>query len=111
MAERGRGAPTPPTDTTVHDRDWAVNEITGGRYERTAFVDVDMADLLNQGSTSTGCVFRGVFSHVDLTDAWLHGADFTQADLPGIDPTTVTLTVARIEPAQAIALALGLRVG
>lgn len=58
------------------------------------------------------------FTRVDLSDAWLHGVDFTKADLRGsdlssLDPSVVTLTGARIEPEQAItiALAMGLRIG
>lgn len=204
VAERRRGTPTPPTDTTVLDRDWTVNEVVGATYERTLFVDVDMADLLNRGSTFRECVFRGVefnasthteaaflnctfvrceffdatftdcklvgsvfdggsfdvlrvsggdwsfvglpgadlrrasftglrmndvdltgakcagaaFTEVDLSDAWVHGADFTGADLrgsdlSGIDITSATLTGARIEPEQAVAIALtlGFRIG
>jgi uncharacterized protein YjbI with pentapeptide repeats len=66
----------------------------------------------------TGTRFEGATLHrVDLSGAWLHratltGCDLRGSDLSALDPRTVELKDAIIDPVQAmvIATALGLQV-
>lgn len=203
MADRKHGIPAPPTETTVRSADWDGRDLTGETYRRVLFVDVDMTELINRGSSFEECSFRNVRFNVsehedalflnctfsrcsffdatfkgckltgsmfdgcsygllkvdggdwsfvglpgadlrgsalygvrlreadltgvrlegaevrrcDLAGAWLHSADLTGCDLRGsdlgdLDPHTVKLNKAIIDPYQAtiVATALGLEV-
>jgi len=203
MADRKHGEPAPETTSTIRDEDWDGRDLDGERFERVAFIDVDMIELQNKGAVFTECSFRGVrlnasthsaaafinctftrcaffdatftgckmtgsmfdgctldllkvaggdwsfvglpgakldsatitdvrmreadltgarcagatLRRVDLSGAWLHRADLSRADLrgsdlTGLDPLTVELKGAIIDPYQSviIAMALGLEV-
>ncbi len=70
MAEPGRGAPVPRTDTVVRDADWTDEDMAGRDYERVAFLDMDLTELVDESSTFTDCTFTGSrFNASTHTDA------------------------------------------
>lgn len=80
MAERRHGAAGPITETTVRSTEWDGQDQIGQTHERVAFIDVDMTELLNEGSTFTECVFRGVrFNASTHTDAAFLNCTFPAA--------------------------------
>src|SRR5258708_1932655 len=94
--------------------DWSFAGLPGADLRGTAFEDVRMREADLTGARCEGATFR----QVDLSGGWFHGADLSRADLRGsdlssLDPLTVQLKGAVIDPYQAvvIATALGLQVG
>ncbi|GAA1553955.1 pentapeptide repeat-containing protein [Actinomadura kijaniata] len=95
----------------VEGGDWSFTGLPGADLRRASFTGVRMreADL-----TGARC---GALREVDLSGAMLHRADLSDCDLRGseissIDPLTVRLVGAVIDPRQAVVLAtaLGLEV-
>jgi fluoroquinolone resistance protein len=60
MADRMHGAAAPQTTSTVRNEDWPGRDLSGESYELVAFVDVDMMEMVNDGTVFSGCAFRGV---------------------------------------------------
>src|ERR1700677_1397033 len=60
MAERKHGERAPETTSTGRDEDWDGRDLDRERFERVAFVDVDMMELRNTGAVFTECAFKGV---------------------------------------------------
>lgn len=60
MAERLHGRPTPPTETTVRSKEWDGRDLEGEHHAKVLFVDVDMTEMINNGSVFEECTFRGV---------------------------------------------------
>lgn len=58
MAERKYGEPAPKTDKTISGANWDGREIEREHHERTLFVDLDLTDAQNVGSTFNECTFR-----------------------------------------------------
>lgn len=86
--------------------DWSFVGLPGADLRGSSFNDVRMreADL-----TGARCE-RATFHRVDLSGAWMHSAKLTQSDLRGsdlssLDPLTVELKGAMIDPGQAIVMA------
>ncbi|WP_236050456.1 pentapeptide repeat-containing protein [Nonomuraea cypriaca] len=81
-------------------------DLRGSAFHGTRLREADLT-----GARLEGAELR----RADLSGAWLHGADLTKCDLRGsdlstLDPHTVTLKDAIIDPFQAtvVAAALGL---
>ena len=93
----------------VKGGDWSFTGLPGADLRRASFTDVRMREADLTGAQCAGAELRGV----DLSGASLHKADFSRCDLRGsdlssLDPFTVELRRAMIDPYQAIVLATAL---
>ena len=50
MADRKHGTPAPATTSTVRDEDWPGRDLSGEKYDKVAFFDVDMMESTNDGA-------------------------------------------------------------
>lgn len=102
-------------DACTHDLlkvkggDWSFTGLPGADLSRASFTDVRMRDADLTGARCAGAEMRGV----DLSGSSLHNADFSGCDLRGsdlsaMDPLTVELRRAVIDPYQAVVLAAAL---
>src|SRR3954469_7820497 len=79
MADRKHGLQAPPTTRTIRSREWDAQDLDGESFANVLFVDVDMTELVNLGSTFTDCTFRGVrFNVSSHTDAAFLNCTFTR---------------------------------
>ena len=79
MADRRHGAPTAATTSTVTGEDWYGRDLTREHHRRVAFVDVDMTEVRNEGSTFEECTFAGVRLNASVhTDAAFVNCTFTR---------------------------------
>ena len=58
MADRKHGEPAPKTDNTVAGADWYGRDLDRQRHQATLFVDLDLTEARNIGSTFNDCTFR-----------------------------------------------------
>jgi fluoroquinolone resistance protein len=93
--------------------DWSMVGLPGADLRQASFRGVRMREVDLVGARCAGTLFRDV----DLSGAWLHHADLQGADLRGsdlsaLDPATVEVRRAIIDPDQALVIvgALGLDV-
>lgn len=69
MGDNGRAGRVPRTDSEIRDAEWSDADLSGS-YERVAFVDMDLTELINEGGSFTGCTFTGTRFNVSRhTDA------------------------------------------
>ncbi|NRQ36267.1 pentapeptide repeat-containing protein [Nonomuraea sp. NN258] len=99
MADRKHGVPAPPTESTVRSEDWDGRVLQRESFHRVLFVDVDMTELVNEGSTFEECTFSSVrfnvsehrdaqflnctFKRCSLFDAAFHGCKLTGSMFDG----------------------------
>ncbi|TMQ91723.1 pentapeptide repeat-containing protein [Actinomadura soli] len=93
----------------VKGGDWSFTGLPGADLRRASFKDARMREVDLTGARCAGAEFRDV----DLSGSVLHKADFSGCDLRGsdisaIDPFTVGLRRAVIDPFQAVVLATAL---
>lgn len=79
MAEPRDGSRPPGTTTSVMSEDWYGRTLTREHHVRVAFVDVDMTELVDDGSTFEECTFAGVRLNASVhTDAAFTSCTFTR---------------------------------
>ena len=79
MADRRHGVAPPATTSTVTGEDWYGRDLAGERHQHVAFVDVDMTEVRNEGSTFEECTFAGVRLNASVhTDAAFVNCTFTR---------------------------------
>lgn len=93
----------------VHGGDWSFVGLPGADLRGTTFTDVRMREADLTGARCHKATIRGA----DLTGAMLGKVDFTRCDLRGsefsqLDPFTLELGKAVIDPGQAVVLAMSL---
>lgn len=82
MPDGGRGRRPPATTTSVVGEDWYGRHLLRERHTRVAFVDVDMTELVNEGSTFEECTFAGVRLNASVhSDAAFTSCTFTRSVL------------------------------
>ncbi|HEV2643540.1 MAG TPA: pentapeptide repeat-containing protein, partial [Candidatus Elarobacter sp.] len=84
----GRSSAT-QTDSTVAGEDWYGQDVSGQNHPRTAFVDLDMTEVTNDGAVFDECTFRGarftVSSHANaaFVNCTFTGCTFFDARFTG----------------------------
>src|SRR5688500_6161714 len=69
--------PAHPIDKTIGAAEWDTLELSGARYRRVLFQDVDMTELVDHGSTFEECTFGNVrFNVSEHTDAQFLNCSF-----------------------------------
>ena len=79
MADRRYGAAAPATETEIRNEDWYGEDLSGRRYSRVAFIDVDMTEVSNKGALFSECTFRQCRFNVSThSDAAFLNCTFTR---------------------------------
>jgi uncharacterized protein YjbI with pentapeptide repeats len=82
MAERRHGTPPPPTEATIRPADREFDDLDGESFRRVLFLDVDLSEMVDRGSTFVECTFRGVRFNCSVhTDAAFVNCTFTRCAL------------------------------
>jgi uncharacterized protein YjbI with pentapeptide repeats len=86
------------TGATIRDQDWDGEKLDHQSFERVTLVDVDMTELVNEGSTFDECVFRNVkFNASTHTDAAFLNCVFSTCSLFDVTFASCKLVGSRFE--------------
>ena len=66
VADRQRGHAAAVTESEVRHEDWGGRELLQETFSRVAFVEVDLSEVVTEGSVFEECTFRGVKFNVSL---------------------------------------------
>ena len=93
VADRQRGQAAAVTESEVRHEDWGGRELLQETFSRVAFVEVDLSEVVTEGSVFEECTFRGVkFNVSSHTSTAFLNCTFTRCTF--VAPVRLTVNIA-----------------